>query len=185
MDLKDSKCSTLYAKLSKCWLINSLASDTPDTNKNLNVLEMTELKPPVNINPILPCDQCDFEAFVKHKLISHKANEYKRFVCLECDYKTNLKGYLTRHKALHKGKLLKCEGCNFSTDFKRYLRNHTLHNHAENAITSSLFQCKKCDLQTKSEQYLNIHIESTHNNTVRFKCDSCDYVFFSFFLAML
>ena len=139
MDLRDSKCSTLYAKLSKWWLIDSLASDTPDTNKNMKVVERTELKPPVDSNPILLCDLCDFEAFAKNELISHKANEHKRFACMECDYKTNLKGVLTRHNALHKGKLLKCEECNFTTSFKRYLRNHTLHIHAKNAVNKVLF----------------------------------------------
>ena len=59
-----------------------------------------------------PCDQCDYNATRKHRLLTHikLIHENVNFYCYQCDYKASKKHHLLKHiKSIHDGVKFSCD----------------------------------------------------------------------------
>ena len=91
----------------------------------------------------------------------------KRFSCSFCEYSTDNKGHLTRHRRIHTGeKPFKCKHCDKSFSVKSNLIYHERLHTGEKP-----YQCKHCDKSFAQSSALAKH-ERTHDGK-KYTCKNC------------
>ena len=119
------------------------------------------------------CPTCNFSAMNKRLLDAHRRSMHwrqKRFICDKCDYRTGLKGNLTRHLATHEKRAkYECRLCDFKAMFKVALIRHQ-----KSHASVKSFTCTECKYWTVKgldfQQHMRIHSEDR-----KYPCSLCPY----------
>ncbi|VEN63875.1 unnamed protein product [Callosobruchus maculatus] len=102
----------------------------------------------------------------------------KKYKCDMCDYKSDLKNRLHKHKLTHDiegiHKKHKCQQCDFKTHYKSNLKIHQL-THQMGGVPKR-YTCDLCDYKASKKAYLDTH-KLTHVEGIskNYKCKMCDY----------
>ena len=122
------------------------------------------------------CDECDFIACHKIKLIIHKNLQHDpnnidgTFKCSMCSFTTKKAKTLYNHsRYTHMGPSLSCENCEYTT-----LKSYALRIHIETVHLRITYSCKLCEYQTKNKLRLPRHVKTAHEG-FRYKCNECNY----------
>lgn len=98
--------------------------------------------------------------------------DYK-YICIKCNYKTNIKHLLDQHNKTilhitgHRGKkpikekeIYKCDKCDYQSTNKNNYLTHTLNNHStsEERKKKFKFYCHKCNFGVFTESSFNKHL---------------------------
>ena len=106
----------------------------------------------------------------------------KTFMCHFCDFETKIKKDYTKHKYLHREKLIKkakkkknkiyCSFCSFSSFYSSSVKKH------ENGIHGDKIYCDICDKNFSFRYSISLekHKESMHS--AYHKCSICDKLFY-------
>ena len=107
----------------------------------------------------------------KEKPKTQKPAGEKRFNCDDCDYSTEFRKDMERHKRTHsREKPFSCEFCDYLTSRSDHLLSHT-RKHTEGV---KLFYCEYCDYSITSNSRLAIHVRK-HTEKKPYQCGDCDY----------
>ena len=147
------------------------------------------------------CTSCDFVATSLKIYRSHysKLHRYKDleniYKCDNCEYSTNIKGSLKKHKITHQSTKYECDQCNktysCSSSFndhklihtneakeccgksftKRNYRDHIRYVHSMNKN----LKCKHCEFIAKNEKYLHNHMRLKHE-APKIQCNQCEFI---------
>ena len=100
-----------------------------------------------------------------------KQDSSKPYKCNVCDYSTNHRGSLKRHKTIHsEEKPYQCGICDFTTRYLGSMKQHQMRHSGEKP-----FKCEKCDFRSSSKRRLKRHEDSIHVSNKSYKCDLCDF----------
>jgi len=121
-------------------------------------------------------DGCDKEFSKNRYLIIHtRIHSSACLKCDECDFSSNLRKNISRHKARqHFDPLtvkLNCDQCSYVAPNKERLLNHT--NSCHSGI---VHECAHCNKQFRRRRSYLVHIKRDHQG-VRYKCENCDQEF--------
>ena len=118
------------------------------------------------------CSVCNYRGMCESSVQAHMAvhitqGREKKHMCDKCDFRTYLKGNLTRHMRTHEKIRHVCDQCDYQTDvkfnFTRHLKKHR-----------TLYPCKMCHFKGSSHIALLRH-ETTHTRQDTYACHLCDY----------
>lgn len=125
--------------------------------------------------PLLKCDQCDFQTRQIVTLQNHAAKrhvEVWNFDCGHCGFKTNWKQHLkmhiiNKHMSDQDTVWFKCEYCSFKTKWSSSLYTHRNSKHVQ------WFKCQLCPFRTKQDEKLKEHEIERHSSAL--KCEECEF----------
>jgi len=126
------------------------------------------------------CDieECEKEFSKNRYLIIHRRthNSSTTYYCeyTSCDYTSNLKKNIARHKVRRHvdGSInLNCDKCKYVAPNKDRLQTHTRNYHS-----GILNECNHCDKKYRDRSKYLLHLRRDHQG-VRYKCENCDLEF--------
>ena len=95
-------------------------------------------------------------------------DQYARYSCDQCEYKTSHKGNMTLHKKMmYNGFMHTCYQCKYKCTQYYILFKHTYDIH-----TWVRHSCEQCKCKAMQQCYLNI--QPAIHNEVKYSCDQCD-----------
>ncbi|KAH9506763.1 uncharacterized protein LOC124500244 [Dermatophagoides farinae] len=107
------------------------------------------------------CNQCDFSSQTKKGVYKHRAihSDKRPHKCSQCDYTTRRKDNLNAHIRTHSTILpFKCSQCDFATRWKSYLKQHNrIHTHVRP------HKCPHCSARFRKVNSLRCHISTKHD----------------------
>lgn len=110
----------------------------------------------------------------------HAIEPIETFKCQNCDFETNSKSDLKRHKlSIHSDSdLVNCEQCSHVFSNQKLLGLHVKRCHAIMGAgdEKSSFQCSICQKGFATQEYLKKHF-LTHNQDAEYQCDTCEKMF--------
>ncbi|KAL1115189.1 hypothetical protein AAG570_007220 [Ranatra chinensis] len=117
------------------------------------------------------CDVCDYRASGIARLTRHKwVHREKLLQCDQCDYKTNRTSNLKLHKMRHSGeKPFMCDQCDYRATDRGTFKKHQMRHTKEKP-----FACDQCDYRAIGLSQLKRH-KYRHGGEKPFVCDRCDY----------
>ena len=133
---------------------------------------------PMKKYPCDNCDYEAFDqsTLKQHKRVVHKKE--KNYPCNLCDKKFSYATALKNHaKVVHNPDVKdeKCDQCDFETQTKDKLRRHKNTHHTKKNKEIN-FKCEPCEKSFTSYAGHRAHMLSAHSD-IRHKCDICDSVF--------
>ena len=124
----------------------------------------------------VPCDECDFIACHKIKLIMHRNLQHDpnnidgTFRCSVCSFTAKKSGTLYYHfRYTHMGLTLSCDHCEYKT-----AKSYAMKTHKETVHLKITYNCEICDYKTKNKLKLPRHVKTAHEG-FRYKCNECEY----------
>ena len=111
------------------------------------------------------CDQCDYVASYRSKLIKHNNVKHKgiRYPCDQCDFAATQPSTLKKHKkSMHEGVRYPCDQCNYVATWQSALIRH------KNAKHKGVrYPCDQCDYVATHASALKRHKKAKKQDPLR------------------
>ncbi|XP_023311837.1 zinc finger protein 142-like [Anoplophora glabripennis] len=119
-------------------------------------------------------ESCEYETENKRHLLKHKdPSEVQMYRCNDCDYETKYKYAIKLHQLKHKDP--SCKDCNYETVYKMNMKQHQLRHKKPSQV--QIYKCKDCDYETKYKSNIKLH-QLRHEDSSQvqmYRCNECNY----------
>ena len=143
-------------------------------SEEVQIYTISKTESPISMKEksVLHCDLCEFKTNWKVNLTRHRNSIHFSTVykCESCDYvATRLTTLNTHKKTAHEGCVYFCDQCSFSATWKQTLKRHKASKHE-----MKRFPCDYCDFTATRREHLKNHEKSSHLGQI-FSCSLCPF----------